>query len=544
MESDLVNNTVIYSGIINKHSNFILTSYYWGNKNVNKGSIHKLTYGEQVQRLIKDCKKIKVNYFFVECLELSKPGKNYQESIGLKPNFIQLVMKKFKNLSVIYVDTDLRLLKYPSILDIDADCFFTNAFENGIDCYNPLQLELSGGIMGFGNTPNGRVLLDILKNNLDIKYVEDKTFSGIITRNFLNIHTRCVWLPSTYLYMFMNHTYDDDIHDYSNIVNYKDELYGSYYKKSDLVFVHEDFETEMLKKVFSDKVQHDRYPINTHTFLGEKLRCYTHKFVYYKHWGLNKKQETQKHIDIDFQRQQKILSIKDIKHIPKKIPVFSIISKNIFSNSNFIVVYFGDDHTEMLESYCHKKNISYCIIDCNKNAKHALILYKLMKYFKKSIIYVPVLLDSYKFDKLLMKNMDIVTYNMNNDFETSKCFDPRILKLKNTPIYLDYNTFVLDFLLIWADNTKKDHYKHQYLAFEYAFNISTALNKLRCFWIKNYFINSKRNTLDINNKLINSMQQCGLKPSRISQIDYYAKTHFKGSVGKKEKLLYSHLFKF
>lgn len=535
MESDLTNNIIEYQSITNKNSKFILTSYFWGANNINKGSIHKLTYLEQVKRLLNDCKKVKVNYYFVNCLELSKPGKKYQESIGLKPTFIQNVMNKFKDKTIVYVDTDLRLLKYPALLDIDADCFFTNAFENGEECYNPLQVELSGGIMGFGNTHNGRVLLDILKKNLNIKYVEDKTFSGIITRNFLNVQTRCVWLPSTYLYMFINHIYENE---YTNIVSYKEELTGSYYKKSDLVFVHEDFETESMKNIFENKVTHDRFPPDVHLKLAEKLRCYKTRFIYYKNWGLSSKQEKQNSIDIDYKEHIKLISTKNI---PKEsIPKFKITSKKFFEKSNYVIVYINElgIDTENFENKCFQNEISFLIIECNKSVKHALILHKLMKSTKKNLVYITNE-NTFNFEKTnryYNKYMDFITYNMNSD---NNCFDPRILKLKNTPIYFGNNEFVKKFLLIWSDNTKGPY---QYLSLEYAFNISNALNKLRCFWIKDYSKKSKRNNVERNVKLLKSLEQCGLKPARKSQIEYYSKKHFSGSKTKKEQLKFDKLF--
>lgn len=535
---DLTINIIEYTEILNNDSKFILTSYYWGTNNINKGSIYKLTYDEQVRRLINDCRKAKVNYYFVNCLELSKPGKNYQESIGLKPTFIEIVMNKFKNYTCVYVDTDLRLLKYPNLFDIDADCFFTNAFEFGYTCYNPLQVELSGGIMAFGNTFNGRQVLKLLKEKLDIKYVEDKTFSGIITRNFLNIHTRCIWLPSTYLYMFSKHTYDTD---YTNIVSYKEELKGSFYKKSDLVFAHEDFETESLQNIFNDRVKHDRYPPNVNKELSEKLRCYNSiKFIYYKNWNLTNKQENQYNIDINYKSDIKLITIKKIqKYEPQK---FEIINKKTY-NTNYRIVFIinTDTSIDMFENKCYINKVSFTIIKCNKNVKHSLILYKLMKNSSDNLVYITNE-KMFNFDKYKLyniKSMDFMVYNMNND---KTCFDPRILKLLNTPIYFNNNDTVLKFLLIWGEHTKREYNNAQYMALEYAFNISNALNKMRCYWTKPPIHNLKRKFFDKNDVLLKKLQQCGLKPTRKSQIDYYTKTHFKGSKNSTEKLKYSKIF--
>lgn len=250
----------IKSNFDNKKSNFVLISYYWGENVINKGSIYKLTYGEQVERLIKDCYKTKTNYYFVRYPELETGQISYQNALGLKPYFIKKCLETFSNYNCIFVDTDLRLLKYPILFDIDADCWFLNWSNIDFNCYNPYQIELSGGILGFANTHNSHTLLDILLQEYNPKYSEDKSFSGIITRNFLNIGCRCVWLPENYLYMFEKHEYIPK-KGYTKIASYTKELKDSDFKKSDLVFVHEDFETGALDDIYDEKVGRNRYPL-------------------------------------------------------------------------------------------------------------------------------------------------------------------------------------------------------------------------------------------------------------------------------------------
>ena len=302
---------------INTKRSFILVSYYWGEDIINNGSIYNLTYGQQVKRLIKDCKKVNVNYYFVRYPALENKKVKYQDALGLKPYFIKDCLKRFPQYKCIFIDTDLRLLTYPHLFDIDADCWFLNWSNMDFECYNPYQLELSGAVLGFANTLNSHKLLDILIKEYNPKYAEDKSFSGIITRNFLNIGTRCVWLPDTYLYMFQNHEYTPN-KGYTRIINYNQELKNSHLNKRDLVFVHEDFETGALDDIYDQKVGKDRYPPKLDKQFGEKLRCITAKFVFYKNWYMNKKEYNHYRLLLQEQKDEKIITLKTLPKVPKK----------------------------------------------------------------------------------------------------------------------------------------------------------------------------------------------------------------------------------
>lgn len=155
-------NKKIYSEILNEMSKFILAGYFWGANRVNENSIYKLTYQQQVDRLISHCHKYKTNYYFVY-YPIFEMKKMYIEALSLKSQFILNTLEEFPHLKVINIDTDFSLQAYPHIFDVDADCFFINwYFKN--NCDNPYQLELPGGVLGFANTHNAKTTLNILNN--------------------------------------------------------------------------------------------------------------------------------------------------------------------------------------------------------------------------------------------------------------------------------------------------------------------------------------------------------------------------------------------
>lgn len=556
---NLLTEGIVQSEILNEKSTFILCSYYWGKGRVNKGSIKKLTYDQQVDRIINDCRKAKVNYYFVRYPSLEQSGK-YQEALGLKPFFIKKALDEFPQYKCIFVDTDLRLLRYPHLFDMDADCWFLNWNELHYDCYNPLQLELPGAILGFANTHNARTLLDILTKNLNVRYAEDKTFSGIISRNFLNIYLRCVWLPENYLYLFQKHVYEPG-KGYTHLASYKEEFTNNRYKSSDIVFAHEDFETGALEDVYKEKVGRSRWPPNVDRQLGQKLRCYNMKFHTYLNWGMTADQQKQLAVDTKMRQRSSIVSVKRVKsEIEYNFP--RIMKKSIKStDSPFDIVTIIDKQTnknkiEEFKNNCDKFEIGYKIykVDDLLKTNKALVLYKILKKSEKAIVYMDIDLQLRKRpDMFYIKNMDLMMTNLNAEFMKSNCYDPRILKTVNENlIYLNKNQIVMQFLLIWADYNKKDFIKNnlQNKSLEYAFNVSNAVNKMRCYWLSEKYDNGSIIKYKESNKnkfnkheykedikkvkvLTKSLEQCGIKPARSPYSQQpYAKHHY-GSKGKR-----------
>ena len=524
---ELPTEPIIYTEILNKDSTFALVSYYWGHNNVNKGSIKKLTYGQQVERIIKDCRKHSVNYFFVRYPELEKPGTSYMGALSLKPKFIKYAMEQLPTLKCIFIDTDLRVNKFPEMFEADMDVWFLNWAEFDLNCYNPLQLELPGAILGFAQTKNAKSVLDIFIKRLNPKYAEDKTLSGIFTKHYLNIYTRCCWLPSSYLYMFDSHIYEPG-KGYTKVSSYSEELKDTGLEKKDLVFVHEDFETGALDDIFKQRVTKNRYPPKTDKYLGEKLRCYNNKFIKYSNWGLNRRQAKENKLDWDEKVKSGIIKVKKLEKI-KKVS-YKIKESKINSECAFVII-----NKEIPKKI--KESHSYISIECSSKINKAALLYKLMKKFDVSVCYTNNITS--KGIKMIeeSKNFDFITTNDNFEFYKSHCYDPKILKKDSDNIYyFKNNEFSKGFLKIWSEyHTIR---KHSNRSLEYAFNVSNAINKLRCFWISSKYVSSeekkylKYGETGIK-RLTKNMEVCGKKPERdTGRKEYYQRPSKSGVRGR------------
>ncbi|NDC95706.1 hypothetical protein EB077_10415 [bacterium] len=542
--------TVVYSKILNSNSTFVLVSYYWGETVVNDGSISQLTYGQQVQRLIGNCENLNINYYFVRVKDFEVKG-SYQKALSYKPDFISKCLRLFPKYKCIFVDTDLQILKYPHLFEADADCWFVNWNEYDWKCYNPFQLVLPGAILGFANTTAAKQMLNILTEFMHANRLlaEDKSFSGIITRHFFNVYLRCVWLPESYMYMFEKHKYSSIQGKYTYVADLEYEMKGGVYKPEDLVMIHEDFETGNLDDIYDKKVGKNRFPPSFNRQQGEKLRCLDIVFKAYPLFGLTSQQANEYRVDFAHKKRNKLIKIHELT-CPASIPIKHVYG-DVQPNSNFIVVTRilpGETVTAFTESM-KMYGLSY-LIYTDTGMPFAQFIANVLTELKKDIRYLDVHAKLVKRpNAFYIKNMDLIMPNLNVMYSLSKCSDPRVLKTIPNCIYgFSYNQTVLDFLCIVQEHTKMSHVKRdvQHKAFEYAFNISCAINKLRCWWlgkeylvgpiVKCYSKNELRDTLtkanrSVSNKykqLTKKLEQCGLKPA----LDYKSdpvSTHFYGS---------------
>jgi hypothetical protein len=528
---------------VNKNSSFVIVSYYWGKNNLNKNSPYGKTYGQQVDDLINSCVKVGCNYHIIEYPVFEKPGM-YQRAINLKGYFIKKCLEKFNK--VIYIDSDLLFMKYPYLFDVDADFYCINYMEHDISCYNPLEVWLPGGIMGFTNSRNSRIVLDLFVNKMLTKpeLAEDKVLSSLITSEMLNEYIRCVFLPETYLYFFEEHEYDPDLKKYTKVATFKEEFKNSYYKQNEVTIVHTDLETASIGKqlLIERGIMKDRVPVDFYKVIGKKLRCLNLRFDLYRDFDLNTKQLNDYKVEIEEKESQKIIKICNLPERSKfkfKYNFDYDLFLNDKNNGELIVIFSKSKvKTEKYEN----KNILF-VYTSTKNVNVPLFLYDVMKQVKKSVIVHSTKAKIPNF----VRSFDIVTFNMNNNFKISKCKDPRILKMMNMDfLYIAYNELMMKFLLIWAKyNVHKcieDSIQHKSL--EYAFNISLMFNKLRCLWIKEPISSKNLNTYGSMKKYKNleqKMVQCGIKPPLLDdspEEDVYSS----GTSGKNMHRIYNKLF--
>ncbi len=229
---------IVQSRILNKESNFVITSYWWGRGNLNKNSRDQLTYDQLADRFINSCVKNKCNYYVAEYPMFAQPG-GYQKAINYKATFIKYALddpvNKGKN--VVYIDTDMLVEKFPSLFEEDYDFMGYNwnweprsIFGVPIPCFSPFTIHTSGGIQFFGQTPPSRALLDAWEDEA-LKYpgkADDRLLGLAFNKGDFLRKCRCLWLPMEYFWI----PYFYEVEDYYNV----DKKYQPFFKKNGVKF--------------------------------------------------------------------------------------------------------------------------------------------------------------------------------------------------------------------------------------------------------------------------------------------------------------------
>jgi hypothetical protein len=257
------------ANFINKNSNFIIITYWWGRGNLNRNTqspckdLHYIKYNWQLkdgQKLLREpdkfedmidkwknnCISKNCNYFSQEYPEFAVPG-GYQLAINAKPLFIKKVLDTLRDMgkediSVVYIDGDMTVNKYPHIFDMKNIDYMgrgwnidprSNVHYKTKPCFDPLTFETSGGIMYFGNNDNGRKLLTMWgKWSFMQKFqgkADDRILSMLINSKQLYITMNILQLPIEYLWL--TDAYESlDVRD-----RYLDK---KHYSRSDIVFEH------------------------------------------------------------------------------------------------------------------------------------------------------------------------------------------------------------------------------------------------------------------------------------------------------------------
>lgn len=254
---------------INKNSKFIIITYWWGKGRINRNTqvpckdLYYLGYNWQ----LKDGKKLKkepdlfedmikkwenncinknCNYFSQEYPEFAEPG-GYQYAINAKPLFIQKVLDTLRDIgkqdiSVVYIDGDMTVNKYPHIFDMNNVDYMargwnidprSNVHYKTRPCFDPFTFETSGGIMYFANNDIARTLLNMWCKWSFMKKFEgkadDRILSMLINSKQLYISMNILQLPMEYLWLTDAYEPKDERDEY---------LDKKHFNRKDIIFEH------------------------------------------------------------------------------------------------------------------------------------------------------------------------------------------------------------------------------------------------------------------------------------------------------------------
>jgi hypothetical protein len=257
------------ANFVNKKSKFIIITYWWGRGNLNRNTqtpckdLNYLQFNWQLkdgQKLLKEpdsfegmidkwnnnCISKNCNYFSQEYPEFAVPG-GYQLAINAKPLFIKKVLDTLRDMgkgdiSVVYIDGDMTVNKYPHIFDINNVDYMgrgwnidprSNIHYKTKPCFDPFTFETSGGIMYFANNDNGRKLLTMWNKWSFIQKfqgkADDRILSMLINSKQLYISMNVLQLPIEYLWL------TDAYEPLDTRDSYLDKKHHS---RSDIVFEH------------------------------------------------------------------------------------------------------------------------------------------------------------------------------------------------------------------------------------------------------------------------------------------------------------------
>ena len=582
------NAKAIFNFEINKDSDFVITSYWWGRGNINRNSRENKTYDQLADRLIDDCIRNKCNYFIAEIPEFAVPG-GYQKAINYKPEFLIQFIKNIIPSHItkaVYIDTDMSIHKFPSLFNMKGYDFmgYNWNFEPRtmystfpLSCYDPYILHTSGGLLMFANNNLALELLndwnEMVKKNPG--KAEDRMLSIPFNDKDMIVKLRCFWLPDEYFWLPYFYEYDDQFYaekgyqsDFkkrgiSFSKNYTDEMSMTKFfdfKKKDMVITHPEMLTseEMAAKQGADL---NRVPLEWFKSQGRKKRCLTDlkKLIINPYLFLQNK--------ADFNGMKNVykwlalskfakLEMKPLKLEEKKLKIYKQSLKN---NSKNIIICLIDDESDLIKNRWISNVRENFIMLYRTKTDLPSIIYSVMKKYKRHVIFMDINTEVTEkfngFNFLENEGYDFACLNANahpyyKSTVGNKCKDPRFLNCVSSHLlFFRYNFFGMNVLRAWKYSSKtKSISDAQKLS--KGFNKYGLILNTRCKWLdpgylynpkgltiksgyeKKILTNNTYNKLNKKQGLDDYLIQCGEK-RRISFAEGPYSTHYYPSKVKK-----------
>jgi hypothetical protein len=513
---------VLKPKIINEDSNFVVVTYWWGRGNLNKNTqrpcpeereeivewegikkyllkelrktdrdateadidpkeieselkailpAYKMKWSDpkKFEQMISDwesaCKKHKCNFLAEEYSEFAVKG-GYQHAINFKPYFIDLALQACYPRSVLYIDGDMLIKKYPGVCDIKDVDFMARGWNtdprvapwDSKPCFDPYTFETSGGTMFFGNTYYGRMLLKFWEENV-LKYpgkADDRILAFTIMKYHLLTSISIIQLPMEYLWMTLD--YDVIFDKYPNDISQRG-----------ITITHPECLTgeERAEKDSSAVKISTRVPNGYVRAVENKINCRPEEIIYeYIHFDDKANMGAFKPY-FEWLARHKAVTV--VPFSQKYGSYNKTASKNVGLYSN-VELQIKDSLVIVTNSDVNSK-ITHKV---SKEETVVTILKYLMN--KQHVVYVPQNTRSIRtvVGKAIQENLDFVTKNSNTSSDKAK--REYILKLdKNYPIFFGPNSKTLRHLLLMSSSIDE---------LEKIFNESYLfLTRIHCGWV-------------------------------------------------------------
>ena len=188
-----------------------------------------IQYEKMINNWEESCAKNGCNYLSVEYPEFTEKG-GYQLAINAKPKFIKKALELCSPRSVLYIDGDMNIRKYPGIFDMKSIDYMARGWyidprsswkmDQSI-MYDPYDFETSGGTMFFSSSEEANRLLTlwitIAEKPIHDGKADDRVLSlifnskGVLTWcNVIQLPVEYLWLTIDYDERMMDLLYDYD----------------------------------------------------------------------------------------------------------------------------------------------------------------------------------------------------------------------------------------------------------------------------------------------------------------------------------------------
>ena len=210
-----------YSGELSNYRDSGLSIYGLLNKVFQ--FVAPLKYDQMIQKWEEECRKFNCNYMTVEIPEFDAPG-GYQLAINGKCFFCKKALESAGERSIVYIDGDMFVRKYPDLFDLNNVDFMARCW--GIDprsssnlahsiSYDPYTFETSGGIMFFSQSAEAYMLCDLwireTQKASQTGKADDRLISLVINTYKLLLIMKIIPLPIEYLWLSLD--YDSRLMD-------------------------------------------------------------------------------------------------------------------------------------------------------------------------------------------------------------------------------------------------------------------------------------------------------------------------------------------
>jgi hypothetical protein len=466
--------------IVNKDSNFVVITYWWGRGNLNKNTQRPcpedmkegepltrdpILYEKMISNWEDACRKHGCNFLAEEYPEFAVKG-GYQHAINFKPYFVELALAAAYPRGVLYIDGDMEVLTYPGVFDIRDIDYMARGWntdsrpgkgrKKGLACFDPFVFEMSGGTMFFGNTKGGRDLLELWQKETS-KHpgkADDRILSMAIMLHNALAPLNTIQLPIEYLWLDLSYGPEVPLvkgEDYIQpVISHPECLTG------------EDRAT-------SEGAAANRYPRAYDRYVSDFLYCDWQTIFEYIHFE-KKSQIGPFRKYFDWMEEKGLVDI---------VPFSSKYGKNFNK--------IADVNEKMMEQMSLK--VRNQVVFISKEELETTSLHRVesereifplaVKYLANGqhVVWVPSGVRSVKtvVGKAIDDELEFVTKNVNKD-DVSKARPKYYLELDHDyPIYFSPKSRVLKHLLMMSDSVEN---------MQKVFNSSYLfLTRIRCGWV-------------------------------------------------------------